>query len=233
MGTAAISRSHETKKSVNVGSRERTVSLIGGAALAASGAAALARKRFLPGLAMLTAAGMLAIRGKTGHCSLYGAIGVSTSTDEVTMEKSVTVYRPREDVYGFWRRFENLPKFMEHLDSVRSTGPGRTHWKASGPGGISMEWDAEITGEEEGKEISWKSVDGADIDNGGTVDFRDAPGGRGTEVHVRVSYRPPGGSIGRTAATFADFVTSQMLEEDLKRFKQVLETGEITTQART
>jgi len=234
MGAAvrAEATDEESRRSVNVGSNERKASMVGGAALAASGAAALARKKFLPGLAMIAAGGMLAYRGKTGHCNLYGALGVSTATDEMTMEKSVTVNRSREEVYDFWSRLENFPKFMKHVDAVQATGAKTYHWKASGPGGISVEWDAEVTSERKGSEIAWRSVDGSDVENGGAVEFRDAPGGRGTEVHVRISFRPPGGIAGKMAATVGDVVTSQLLEEDLKRFKQLMETGEIATQAR-
>jgi uncharacterized membrane protein len=229
-GAAALQE--RPRRSVNVGAKERKASVAGGAALAATGAAALAKRRFLPGIAMLAAGGMLVYRGKTGHCNLYQAIGISTATDAVTMEKTVTVNRPKREVYDYWRRLENLPSFMKHVDSVRPTGAKSSHWKASGPGGVELEWDAEITSEKPGEEISWRTVDGAEVENSGSVEFHDAPGGRGTEVHVTISFRPPGGAAGKMAATLGNFVTSQFLEEDLKRFKQVLETGEIATEAR-
>ncbi|MFC5066351.1 SRPBCC family protein, partial [Actinomycetospora atypica] len=106
---------------------------------------------------------------------------------------AITVNRPRPEVYRHWRDLERLPDFMAHLRSVRATDAGRSHWEASGPGGSTVGWDAEIVEDHESEVLSWRSIEGADVDNSGSVHFRDAAGGRGTEVVVDLRYRPPAG----------------------------------------
>src|SRR5512133_3134578 len=115
-------------------------------------------------------------------------------------KRSITVMRPVEEVYGFWRDFENLPRFMRHLDSVTVTGERRSHWKAKAPAGASVEWDAETTQDQPNELIAWRSVEGSDVYNAGTVRFREAPGGRGTEVRVDIEYDPPFGKLGSKVA---------------------------------
>ena len=227
-----LPRPARIQRKVNVGPAERKASMVGGAALALSGLATLSRRRVLPGLALLAAGGMFFYRGKTGHCDLYQAMGmdtIHTSGTGLRMEKVVTVNRPPHEVYEFWHNLENLPRFMRHLESVQLTGEKSSHWKARGPGGLTAEWDAEMMDDYPSQQISWHSVGAADLPNKGTVEFKEAPGGRGTEVRVTVDYYPPGGVAGRAAAKLAQAITSQQLEEDLKRLKQVLETGEIAT----
>ena len=139
----------------------------------------------------------------------------------------VTVNRPAEELYQFWHNFQNLPRFMNHLEDVQVTSERRSHWKAKAPAGRTVEWDAEITDDRPNELIAWRSLDGADVDNAGTVRFQPAPGGRGTEVHVEMRYRPPAGAIGATVAKLFGEAPEQQVEDDLHAFKQVMETGEV------
>jgi uncharacterized membrane protein len=140
---------------------------------------------------------------------------------------TTTVTRPVDEVYAFWRDLERLPTFMAHLDEVRSTGPRTSHWRASAPFDTTVEWEAEIVDDVTHERISWRSVEGADVDSSGEVVFAPAPGGRGTEVHVTLRYDPPAGPLGRAVAKYFGEEPSQQLEDDLRRFKQVVETGEV------
>ena len=144
------------------------------------------------------------------------------------VRKSITVNRPADEVYGFWRNFENLPRFMKHLESVQMTGDRRSHWKANAPAGKTVEWDAETTEDRPNELIAWRSVEGADVPNAGVVRFVDAPGGRGTEIHVDLRYDPPAGKLGALFAKLFGEEPSQQVDGDLRRFKQVLEIGEVT-----
>jgi uncharacterized membrane protein len=143
------------------------------------------------------------------------------------ISKAMTVNRPAAEVYGFWRNLENLPRFMRHLRSVTVTGPGRSHWVAQGPGGLDAEWDAEIVEDRAGEFLAWRSLPGSRVENSGWVSFRAAPGGRGTEVSLRLTYHPPAGRLGSAVAWLAGRNPEQQLGEDMRRFKQVIETGEI------
>ena len=194
------------QKRVNFGRQERTASLVGGAALAMSGVANIARRRYLPGLAMMVAGGLFFNRGRTGHSDVFEAAGIDTAgmrEKGVQVDTFLTINRSPQQVYEFWHNLENLPRFMRHLESVQMTGEKSSHWKASGPGGVSLEWDAEMVEDYPGQLILWHSVGDADLPNEGTVEFRDAPGGRGTEVKVSIRYYPPGGSAGRAALKLA------------------------------
>lgn len=144
------------------------------------------------------------------------------------LEASTTVNKSPEEVYAFWRDLTNLPSFMLHLKSVTQLDdPLRTRWVANAPIRKSVSWDAELTGDEVGRRISWKSLKGADIDNSGTVHFAPAPGDRGTEVRVVLHYDVPGGMIGRAVAKLLGEEPEQQVRDDLRRFKQVMETGSI------
>lgn len=143
------------------------------------------------------------------------------------LHASVTVNKDPDEVYGFWRDLENLPTFMLHLKDVSEDGDGRSHWVANAPVRRKVRWDAEITGDEPGRRISWRSLPGADVDNSGTVHFAPAPGNRGTEVGVVLHYDVPGGRIGRIAAKLLGEEPEQQVRDDLRRFKQVMETGDV------
>jgi uncharacterized membrane protein len=139
------------------------------------------------------------------------------------------VNRPAAELYRYWRNFENLPKFMDHLESVRTTGEKRSHWVAKAPAGTTVEWDAEIINEKENELIAWRSLENADVDNAGSVRFQEAPAGRGTEVRVSLEYDPPGGMVGAAIAKLFGEAPDQQIQEDLRRFKQVMEAGERAT----
>jgi uncharacterized membrane protein len=145
----------------------------------------------------------------------------------VHVRKALTVNRPVEEVFRFWHNFENFPWFMKHLESVQVTGSRRSHWKATGPAGTSVEWDAEMTEDRENELISWRSVAGSDIENFGTVRFVAAPGRRGTEIHVDLRYSPPGGKAAAFFAKLFHEEPGQQVQEDLRRFKQIMEIGEV------
>jgi uncharacterized membrane protein len=140
---------------------------------------------------------------------------------------AITVDRPVEDVYRFWRDLTNLPSFMIHLASVETTGDGRSHWTANAPAGRTVEWDAEVVEDRPNQRIAWRSLEGADVANHGEVTFNPAPGGRGAEVRVELTYDPPGGALGAVVAKLFGEEPQQQVKDDLRRFKQVLETGEV------
>jgi uncharacterized membrane protein len=145
----------------------------------------------------------------------------------IEVTAAITINRPRNEVYDFWHNFENFPGFMAHLESVQVIDERRSHWKAKAPGGATVEWDAE-TGEDRPNElIAWRSLPDSEVPNSGTVRFRDAPRGRGTEVIVELRYRPPGGRLGALIAKLFGEEPSQQVKGDLRRLKQVMEIGEI------
>lgn len=146
----------------------------------------------------------------------------------VRTTKTIMVGRPREEIYRYWRDFENLPHFMSHLESVKATGDNRSHWKAA-LGGTTFEWDAEITEDRPNEWIAWRSLPGGDIRNEGSVEFARASGGRETRVKVTLRYDPPGGTLGLTLAKLLGQEPGQQVQEDLRRFKQLMETGEVAT----
>ena len=143
------------------------------------------------------------------------------------VSKAITVKHPQQQVYEFWRDFENLPRFMYHLEFVEDLGSGRSHWVAKAPAGRKVEWDAEIVEDRPGQLISWRSIGDDDIKHSGAVTFAPAPGNRGTEVHVQMSYKPPGGKAGAMIAKIFGEEPGQQIADDLRRFKQVVETGEV------
>lgn len=141
------------------------------------------------------------------------------------VQEQVTINRSREDLYRFWRNFENLPRVMRYLDWVKVINPVRSHWVAKAPAGTQVAWDAEIINDVENERIGWRSVEGADVPNAGSVTFDPAPGGRGTVVRVNLKYDPPFGSIGAAVAKLFGTDPSQTVAEDLRRFKGMMEMG--------
>ena len=164
-----------------------------------------------------------------GREDVRAAMGrrAATGGSGVRIEKTVTINRPLHEVYQFWRNFENLPRFMRHLESVTSLDDRRSRWRAKAPAGMTVEWEAEILQDREHEWIAWRSIPGSDIENSGSVRFRPAPGARGTELRVQLQYSPPGGRLGRTIAKLFGEEPEQQIQEDLRRFKQLMETGEI------
>jgi len=213
---------------INVGYEERMAGAIGGPLLALYGLT-----RGTPGgLVLAAGGGYLLYRSLTGHCPVYQAAGITTAhgaNEPLHAEKSVTINRPAEELYRFWRDFAQLPRFMKHLDAVRVSGDQKSHWVAHGPAGTRVEWDAEITEDRPNELIAWRSLEGAEVANSGTVRFEPAPGGRGTFVRVALDYRPPAGALGATVAQLFGEAPQQQIEGDLRRFKNLMEAGEIPT----
>lgn len=152
---------------------------------------------------------------------------LSSNDIGVHAKASCIVNLDPEEVYSFFRDFSNLPRFMDHLESVEELPDGRSHWIAKGPAGMNVQWDAEIVAEDPGRVITWRSLEGSDVDNAGAVVFEPAPGGRGTILKVNIQYNPPGGVVGATVARLFGEEPNQQLKDDLRRLKQVLEVGEV------
>lgn len=181
-----------------------------------------------------TAAATAAVLGVTALDLFAGkelreesATGRRAKPRGIRVQKAITVNRSPEEVYAFWRDVENLPRFMRHLESVQDLGDGRSRWKARAPAGATVEWEAELMEDRPNEMIAWRSVEGSDVWNTGAVRFRPAPGGRGTEVHVNIRYYPPGGVITSRLAMLFREEPGQQVADDLRAFKQVMETGEV------
>lgn len=147
--------------------------------------------------------------------------------DGTRVQASVTVNRRVDEAYRFWHDFENLPRFMHHLESVHVTGDRRSRWTAKAPGGRSVEWEAEVVDDRPNEMIMWRSIDGAKVPNSGCVRFMPAAGGRGTEVRVELGYSVPGGPFSANLAKVFGEHPGQQVCDDLRRFKQVIETGDV------
>jgi uncharacterized membrane protein len=145
----------------------------------------------------------------------------------VRVQQSLTINRDREDVYQFWRNFENLPRFMRNLESVEVVGEKRSKWVAKGPVGMQVSWEAETVEDVENELLRWRSVEGSQIDTTGSIQFRPAPGNRGTEIRVLMTYDPPGGQLGAAIASLFGASAEMEIKQDLRRFKQIIETGEV------
>jgi uncharacterized membrane protein len=185
--------------------------------------------------------GLLLQRGATGHCHVYQALGVNTAhtgsdtraalggSAGINVEESVTINRSPGELYRFWRDLENLPRFMRHLESVERITETLSRWRAKGPGGKRVEWNAEIINEIPDRLIGWKSIEGSDVISAGSVNFEDAGPGRGTRVRVRLQYSPPGGKVVGALAKLMGRDAATEIHEDLRQFKQLIETGEVPT----
>ena len=222
------------RNGINVSDNERMVSGALGGALAVFGL----MRRSTAGAALALTGGVLAYRAITGRCPVYKAIDADSAakgtTDDliegggIQVSRAVTINRPKEDLFAYWRNFKNLPQFMQHLESVEVLGPDRSFWVAKAPLGSHAEWSAQIYREKPNEMIAWRSLADADVDNVGVVKFRPAPAG-GTVVEVQLNYRAPLGKLGATVAKLLGEEPQVQLNEDLRRFKQLMETGEIST----
>ena len=190
--------------------------IAGGAALAALG---ITRRSPL-GIAMAAGGGLLAYRGIIAKGSQTPSV--------IYVRKAVSIDKSPEELYRFWHNFEELPRFMRHLQSVRSGG-GRLEWVSRGPLGKQFQWNAEIVEDRENELISWRSLPDSEIENQGSVRFQQAPEGRGTEMRVELMYRPPAGKLGVVFARLFGEEPEQQVREDLRRFKELMEAGEIAT----
>jgi len=219
----------QRNQGVNVGEAERLVSTVGGAILGLYGLS----RGSLGGLGLAAVGASLVCRGLTGRCEMYRTLGLSTAEPTSApipgyrgfkVEEAITINRPAGELFAFWRNFANLPRIMNHLKSVTVNG-NRSHWVARGPLGISAEWDAEIYNERANEMIAWQSLPGSRVATAGSVHFSPSTGGRGTRVEVSLKYDPPGGSLGKWFAETFGEDPHRMIQEDLRRFRDLMETG--------
>jgi uncharacterized membrane protein len=209
----------------------------------AAGAAAMVligyglSRKSLAGAIIAMGASPLAYRAVAGQWPPVLAPRIQRDGDDVRsalkgdggihVRESVRLERPIDEVYAYWRRLENLPRFMTHLDRVTELSDTRSHWVAKGPAGVPVEWDAEIINEVPGKVIGWRSLPGSDVVTAGSVNFDVVRDGRSTQVSVHLRYEPPAGRVGSAVAMLAGREPSQTIREDMRRLKQVLEAGEV------
>jgi uncharacterized membrane protein len=245
-GDREVTDTHsDSEKKVNVGTGERIVSTVSGSALLAYG---IQRKDWLGALLGVVGAG-LALRGTTGQCPAYKALDIDTSDESifstlgekvgllgtkagnwfnqtVKVVKSVSINKSPEELYAFWRNFENLPIFMNHLEAVEKIDETHSKWTAKAPLGTEVTWTAEVIEDMPNQRISWASYDNSQIPNMGSVEFIPTVN-HGTEVKVTIKYEPPAGKLGAIAAYFLQEEPETQVTEDLRRFKRLMETGVI------
>jgi uncharacterized membrane protein len=230
----ASRQTRRQEQPINVGDKERLFSLLGGAALGLYGLS----RRSLGGLAVAAVGGSLVYRGVTGYCGAYQTLGVSTAEPVgpatsvraghgVKVEESIIINRDAATLWRFWRKLENIGRFMRHLERVEEIDERRSRWVACAPLGINLEWEAEIINEKENELIAWRSVDDSEVDTAGSVHFRALPGGRGTEMRVVLKYDAHAAQLADPIARLLGASPRQQIHEDLQRFKQVMETGEV------
>ena len=218
---------------INVARPERWVSALAGAGLLYYGI----RRRTWAGTLLAAAGAKLVLRGFFGTSLIYRFLGINTAESYAaakrasasggfSAEKSIAIDRSPEEVYRFWRNFENLPRVMKHLKSVRSIDEKRSHWVVKAPAGAEVEWDAEITEDRENRRIAWRSIEGSEIRNEGVVLFEPLTGDRTTELRIRMQYGMPAGRTGKAFAKLFGKDPDKMLDEDLRAFKSLMETGE-------
>lgn len=227
----------ERDHSPNVRGTERAASGLGGAALLAMAL----RRGGLSGLLQAAVGTGLLVRGLTGHCSVKRMLAPSRFETDVARQhgwhtatavsRSVTIGRPRTEIYDYWRRFSNLAHFMQHVERIDVLDDKRSRWVVKAPMGQTVEWVSRVTDDVPGERIAWETEDDADVRSTGWVEFADAPGERGTEVRAMIAYEPPGGRVGHLAAKLWREDPTTQMSDDLRRLKQVLETGEVTTSA--
>ncbi len=230
-------REAEIRGRRNISDAERWASIAAGTAMALYG---LARRK-PAGWVLAGFGAWLVQRGTSAHCYTYDLLGISTAESAsdtrralggragINVEESVTINRPVDELYRFWRHLENLPRFMTHLESVERITDTLSRWRAEGPGGTHVEWTAEIINEVPNQVIGWKSIEGSDVVSAGSVNFDDLGVGQGTRVRVRLQYSPPGGKVGAALARWMGRDAATEIREDLRRFKQLVESGEIAT----
>lgn len=205
---------------------ERWASIIGGSAMVLFGL----QQRSLRGVLTAIAGGSLAYHGVQGEKSLPDAVGEAVGIAKVIrVEKTVTINKPADELYNYWHNFEQLPTFMKHIRSVTMQDLRRSHWVANAPLGQQIEWDADLVDDRPNELIAWASLEGANVDHSGFVRFKPATGDRGTEVKVVMEYNPPGGTLGATLAKLFGEEPEQQIGDELNRFKQLMEAGEIAT----
>jgi len=214
----------------SISDADRIGSLAAGTVLVAYGLS----RRSAGGVWLAAAAAPFVYRGIVGDWPRPNGMGVRGDTRTalaggrgVHVRESIRLEMPIDEVYRFWRRLENLPRFMSHLASVTDLGNGRSHWVARGPANLKVEWDAEIINDVANKVIGWRSLPGSDIVTAGSVTFSNARSAQSTQVSVNLQYEPPAGRAGSFVAIVAGREPSQTIREDLRRVKEVLEAGEV------
>jgi len=226
----------------NLAQDERWISALGGGLLTLLGA----RRGGAGGALTALAGAALVQRGLSGHCAVYENFGISTADPEpawvrlnaprrrtthrgeIHVESAVTIDRPAQKLYDWWHDFTNLPRVIRHLKAVTVTG-NQSHWTMRTPINTDLEWDAETIEDCPGEVIGWQSLENSDVMHRGLVRFRPAAGHRGTEVRLKMDIAPPAGAAGMAVARLLRGVTEQQAHEDLRRFKQLMETGELAT----
>jgi uncharacterized membrane protein len=233
-------RRHKNNGDGDMGKTERLVSGLAGVALLAL---TLRKKRLRPVLFPI-ATGLLA-KAFTGQKGKRAGGRLERQNDRLSpvasvgrgqgikVEESITINRPVIEVYRFWRNFENLPRFMDHLESVTVIDETRSHWVAKGPVGTRIEWDAVIHNELDDELIAWRSLPGSEVSNAGSVHFTPTADATGTEVRVVLSYEPPAGKLGAAVARLLGEEPSKQVAEDLRRFKQVMDLGDVVSSSKS
>ncbi len=231
-------RTASEKSNRNVGKTERIASAIGGGALTAYGL----KRGGWTGVLLALAGGAFVKRGVTGYCEVYDALGVDGAKEKnanvsveggagVKVEESIIIEKSPEELYRFWRNFENLPQVMSHLERVETRGAGsKSHWVAKAPFGQTVEWDAEIITDHPGEMIAWRSLENSEVANAGSVHF--TPAANGTQVRVVLKYDPPGGKIGAAVAKLFGEEPEMQIADDLRRFKGLMESNELAQKAK-
>jgi uncharacterized membrane protein len=229
-----LRRRQPAHSEVNVGRSERWLSAVAAAAVTVYGLRGKRRRKVL-----LPIAGALIGRALSGRCPVNEMLGRNSALDDdsfrpvarvrrgedIRVDERIVLTRPRHEVYRFWRNFENLPRFMDHLEAVTVLDESRSHWTAKGPAGTRVEWDAEIHNEVPNQVIAWRSLPGSEVANAGSVYFIPTENGD-TEVRVVMRYHPPAGRLGAAVAGLLGEEPSRQIAEDLRRLKQVVEAGE-------
>ena len=215
------------KRSGNISSFERGLSIAIGAFMLYRGLKKLPKSPITNLIKTTSGAGLLA-RGITGFCPVYNYFDIDgNKTTSVNIRSTVVVNKPKHEVYAFWRRLENLPLFMRHLESVKEINDNTSHWVAKFPNSmVTLKWDAEIVKDDKNSLLSWQSLPGSSIENAGKVEFRNALGDRGTELRIMITYRPPAGNIGTQVARLFNPIFERMVKEDVTNFKQFIELKE-------
>ena len=219
--------SEEAIFSENNGKGVRWATALGGGALVLYAM----RQRSWTSPFVAAAGTVLVYRSTTGQYPAQELLERVTNTADsgIHVHKAVTIQRSPDDVYDFWRRLENLPRFMHHLHEVEDLGEGRSRWHARLPASMPVSWEAIIVGDEPGRLLQWETAPDATVQHHGQVRFLDAGGDRGTELHVDMRYRPPLGVAGAAVAQLFNTITEQQIKEDIRRCKHILEAGEIPT----
>lgn len=222
---------------INVGENERIISILLGGPLALFGLT----RGSMGGLVWALLGGGMIYRGVRGHSYLYELLGLNTVKESpdtianlpgnqgIKVERAVTINCPADELYRFWRNFENAPRFMKDVESVQVIDNSHSHWMAKTPLGTTIEWDAEVIDERENRLISWRANGWTIAPSAGTVRFEPATGGRGTVARLELEYKQLKGPIGTALAKFLGKIPENEARDDMRNFKELMEAGEIAT----